>query len=454
MRKYLAALLIVSASLYMCTKPTTLGTDFIGNDLIDIEQLDTFTVRARTIEAEPIIIYDSLPALSRYLCGNLQDPIFGNSSSEIFGQLRMINLGRDFGVSTPDSIVLSFGYDSTSFAGNFTEEQIDVEVYRVTEDMIRDERYRSDRRFATEMMPLGSKTGFIPNFSDNVTVIEENPEGDLDTLTLQPQLRIPLDITLAEEIMAYDSTTLSTNTNFTDVFKGINVRVNSQNSMMALDLLNGNATRLTLYYKRGDTTAVQFTLGFTSNSPITCAFEHDYSGTSLTQVFNDSVFGDSLLFAQGMSGAEIELDFPFIDTLEDEVINYAALSFTIAQNIPDNDTTLYPPIEQVTGTYLNEDGEVQLCRDAFLTELRDSRLAFVADAFGGFVENTMTEDGQLIQQYTITLTNHIRGMIDGEFPDRLRIRPRLKNVKADRSIVYGPGHSEYPMTLKMILSSQ
>lgn len=452
MIRILMSVLLLATLLHACTKPSSIGTDFIDDDMINVEVIDTVTFNAKTVNPGPIVIYDSVPTLSRYMAGNLDDPIFGKSSSQIFGQLRMVEPGiHYFENATLDSVVLSLGYDTSSTYGNFEDEAIDVEVYRLMEDMEFEAEYMSDQTFMTDNTPIGQQTGFVPNLTKERVIFVETEPGVIDTVTLSPRLRLQLDDAIGEEIMGYDSLTLTDSDNFIELFKGINVRVNSDNSMHAFNLLSGSS-RLTIYYKEDDTLSRQFHLGFTNRSSLIPSYQHDFSSSAIESFIDNETDGDSLLFTQGMAGVDIELEFPYLSELENGSVNYAELTFTVAE-LPGDDLSIFPPVEQLTGVYEDDMGINRLVLDAFLAEVENNNPVFIEEAFGGFIQEEMV-NGQKLQHYSLKITNQVSRMLEGSIPEKIKIRPRLKNIQADRVVIYGPGHSEHPMEFKLFLSTQ
>ncbi len=454
MMRIFTGVLLLATLLHACTKPVSIGTDFIDEDQINLVEVDTFSLLAKTIDPGAITLYDSVPSLTRYLAGNLSDPIFGNSSSQIFGQLRMAFPNVNFpDNATLDSVVLGLSYDSLFSYGNYLTEKIDVEVYRLTEDMQFEAEYDSDVSFMTESSPIGQKNNFIPQLGKKRVILVEVSAGEIDTVELDPQLRVRIDDAIGQEFLSYDSLTLANSDNFTDLFKGINVRINSNNSMIAFRLLSSN-TNMTMYYKEADSIPRIFTLGFTSRSPVLPTFTHDFSAGSIDPFIGDYMLGDSLLFTQGMAGVEFEVEIPHISDVENSLVNHAQLSFTVAE-LPEDDLEVYPPVDQLTAVYQSPTNMDQnfLVSDAEAAEIESNSQAFIEEAFGGFISEEEV-NGMTLRHYSMKITLQVAEMIAGDVPNSIKIRPRLKSLIADRSVIYGPGHSKYPMKLKLYLSTQ
>jgi len=445
-------LLLAVIALMKCTTPTSIGTDFIGSDLIEVENIDTTKVSAKTINPGPIDVYQGSSNLSRYLCGTLNDDYFGHSSSQVFGQVRVRDNSRNFEYSSIDSVVLSLRYDSTSFYGNWENESLDIEVYRLEESIDAEADYTSGASFLTSANPIGSRSDFKAEPSTPVIIDFEDKEGNIDTVLIAPQLRVPIDKSIGEEILAYDSLALSDNEVFLESFKGLNLRVLSENTMLAFNLVTPQ-TRMIVYYRNEMDEPAEMNLSFTDLSAVIPSFEHDFSSGIVDGFIENPNLGDSLLFSQSMAGVETEITLPDLSDWQDFEINHAALSFTVADDLPGNLTNLFPPIRQITAIRVDEDGELRLIRDVAIAESQAGSEQFLREVLGGFIEEEELEDGQVLRHYTLFITQFIDEVRRGQVEPVFRLRPRLKNITAERSILYGPGHSEYPMKLKLVFST-
>jgi hypothetical protein len=445
-------LLFVVIALANCTNPSSIGTDFIGTDLISVTKVDSLAVQARTVAPGAINVYQNQSNLSRYLCGNLRDDYFGMSRSEIYGQLRVRDNTRDFNYSSIDSVVLSLRYDSTSFYGNWMNEEFDIEVFRLSESIDAESDYRSDTTFMSEAAPIGQRMNVKAEPSEPVVILFEDSDGEIDTVTVAPQLRIPIDARIGEEILAYDSLALSDNEVFLESFKGVKIAVESENTMLAFRLITPE-TRMIVYYRNEADEPAEMNLSFTDRSAVVPNFSHEFDGSISSSFVDQPQLGDSLIFTQSMAGIEAEIELPDLSDWDHLELNNASLSFTLAPDLPDNLTNLFPPAEQVTAIRTNEEGEIRLLTDAVLAESQAGSREFLEAAFGGFIQEVEQPNGPALQKYTISITQFVERVRTGEIDPVLRIRPRLKNVTAGRSIILGPGHSEYPMKFTLVFST-
>ena len=81
-----------------CNEPSLIGADVIDTDRPDVLSTDTLTLFSSSVKDDSIRTYNGLNLLTTYLCGILEDPIFGKSTSEINAQLRVAG-------SAPDSTI-------------------------------------------------------------------------------------------------------------------------------------------------------------------------------------------------------------------------------------------------------------------------------------------------------------------------------------------------------------
>ena len=198
-----------------------------------------------------------------------------------------------------------------------------------------------------------------------------------------------------------------------------------------------------MYYTKEE---VQSTYNIILDGQRSSYYNHDYSGSEIEAFFNDEEKGDSLLFLQGMAGSDVEINIPaFADTeFANFIINKSELEFYVYE---DENSALYEPLESILLQRYNEEGNLVATNDVFLAQqdLQD-------ESFGGqLTEGSI--NGMTLKKYTAATTVHTLSMFDGSNPDtRIRISARNKRGRANRSIIFGPGHSQYPMKFKLTYS--
>ena len=98
MKKNILAALSLLAILSLatsCSRPTPIGADLLEQDRANVLFTDTLDIIASTVSEDSVLTYSSDPTrqLRVYLCGQLDDPVFGKASSEIYTQFRYGSTG-------------------------------------------------------------------------------------------------------------------------------------------------------------------------------------------------------------------------------------------------------------------------------------------------------------------------------------------------------------------------
>ncbi|MBK7886391.1 MAG: DUF4270 family protein [Bacteroidetes bacterium] len=227
-----------------CTEP-----DLIGLDLQPLSQqpglkVDTLTLETFTVPEDSLIVWSPLKnliELPTLFIGSYDDPYLGKTQAGFVSQIRLgntITSSTFAGVTTPDSVVLSFLYRGIEGDSTVTHH---ISVYELDEVLYTDSTYYSSRTY--------SRTGFL----GHVDLIPEIRDSVLVGSTFAaPQLRIPLDTALGGRFMReYISNPglFASNTAFIDFFNGV-LLVDSADgvgSIVSLPSTSG-VHRLTLYF--------------------------------------------------------------------------------------------------------------------------------------------------------------------------------------------------------------
>ena len=154
-----------------CTEP-----DLIGLDLQPLSQqpglkVDTLTLETFTVPEDSLIVWSPLKnliELPTLFIGSYDDPYLGKTQAGFVSQIRLgntITSSTFAGVTTPDSVVLSFLYRGIEGDSTVTHH---ISVYELDEVLYTDSTYYSSRTY--------SRTGFlghvdlIPEIRDSVLV--------------------------------------------------------------------------------------------------------------------------------------------------------------------------------------------------------------------------------------------------------------------------------------------
>jgi len=329
--KLSAFLLITISFTFSCKKPESkLGKEVYDPEaLLDANGVDTFQL-VTYCEVADSVISGQTPTV---VLGSYNDPIFGRVDGSFYSQFRLATNNPDFGdlgTITIDSMVLSLEYRDNY--GEITGPQT-YEVYRLEESLSLDSTYynfMSKTVGMTSLVPVGSEV-ILPQPNKQTVV------GN-DTLP-NPQLRIPLDINYAWEILnASQNGTLANNNLFLEEFKGLYIKTNNpmwsqgDGSILFFDLRDPDS-KLTIYYTQNSEPK---TFSLVANT--SCAYynhvDFDNIGSKAKFVIDNPEQGMYEFYAQaGLIRAKVE--FPTLTNLSNKTVIHRAM--------------LYLPISYFTG---------------------------------------------------------------------------------------------------------
>ncbi len=436
-----------SLLLLNCNDPAKIDTGLVDQDRLDILNLEITNLTATTVTEDSVVTYTPGGLQARYPCGEYNDPIFGKTSAELYFQTRFpLTLGVvDFEDGTYDSLILSMAYDSVDPVYGDSTETMNFEIFRVTEDMDNAERVFSNESFETENTAVGSFS-LEPEFetTDTPTTFYFTDSTLVDTIA--PSIRVKMDDALGMELFNLDSISYTSNSEFLSILKGFNVKAtettNNIASFQFANLtskrgINYSSGRLTMYYtKDGIGREHSWNIDPTYSTKA-INYQHDYSGSEIETFIDNPTLGDSLLFIQGFAGVNTKIAMNDLTALSDVIINRAELE--VYAMVSGDDADFYPMPEQlIAAEIVNE--ELSLVRDfSFSTSIGNVSVA------GGnkedFEENVF--------KYKLNISTHFQEIVDGEASNEifLRLFPKPSNVR--RMALFGPGHSTYPMKLKI-----
>jgi hypothetical protein len=355
-------------------------------------------------------------AIKTAMLGSMMDPVFGQSTGEIYSQFRLSENGQSFGDdAVVDSLILSLTY--SSFYGDTMTEQT-VRVFELSADMDPDSVYYSTNSIADYGVEVGSMT-FIPAPGDSV-IVNGEPE--------KAQLRIPLTSDFAQKLLDADPNVYDDNGSWLEFMKGFRVTtdpVGMDGGILLFDMLDSK-TAMTIYYRTG---TPQDTLSFEFLSNSNCArftaFDHNnYLDASMdlkSQIIDgDTAAGDGLFYLQGMGGVKAQLRLPDIQEFFADgpvAINQAKLIF----NIFDDGAELVGP-SQLALAIIDEDGDYLPLADA------GESLSY----YGGYLNEGKT-------QYFFRISRHVQQVLTGEIPNSpLILLVQGASFRANRVILFGP----------------
>ncbi|MCR9288345.1 MAG: DUF4270 domain-containing protein [Bacteroidetes bacterium] len=455
MKNSILALIVLLAGFCLfnaCNDPTSIGSDLLEGDQLDLDYTDTLTIISKTVrDADSVITFStssSTPAsfrLSAYLAGNFDDPIFGRSESSIYSQVSLLSSivpnfakGEFLDEVSLDSIVLVLPWDSLGVYGDTLQEKYNLEVYEIDEIMPSDQDYYSDQSFAVKPNPIATVENLEPRPKTLVPAVQPQGESLSDTI-LANHLRIRLDESYSNAFFNADTLNFQNDTLFSEFFKGFHIKATSTNGGMLSFNLNSSNAGIFVYFHVDTTQSIyQFPTNFDiTNTVKTVNFDHNYSGTDIETALTNGIKEDSIIFVQGMAGVTATLEFPYVESLGSILVNKAELELPIIQLEGDGE---FDPISQLALEEILEDGTTRPINDLNIAASLGSGNTFIT-AFGGVVVNG--------DRYYINMSNQFQEMLNGGVSNKIKILVLNRSAKASRTVIGGASHSEFPLKLNL-----
>jgi hypothetical protein len=183
-------------------------------------------------------------------------------------------------------------------------------VYQLTESILDSVHSYSNKTIGYDVSkPLGEIT-FQPNPHDSAYYNGKKQA---------PVLRIPINSTFGNYILAADTTSLNTISAFVEYFKGISIVADPQNSIgkgciVSFDLSTLNSYIKMYYRNTEDTATYQFNVN--TNCSHFQNYEHYGYAEAIPvlkqQLDGNTSLGQQFLFAQGLGGIKIKIEFPYL----------------------------------------------------------------------------------------------------------------------------------------------
>ncbi|MEE9437928.1 MAG: DUF4270 family protein [Saprospiraceae bacterium] len=449
MKNIFALALVVSiVLLYSCNDGSIIGNDLIGNEQINLNFNDDFLLSGKTISGDSVATYRVGSNNQTYMLGEIDDPVFGHYSSDIYTGFRFGSNLPIYTDATLDSVILELEYDTLGFYGD-TNSIINIEVYRVIEDFMDIDTLFSNRDFEIEMTPLASKS-FRPSATINVEKKLRDIEKD-SIVSLSPRFRIRLDDILGEELIM-DELAAKSDTIMLENYKGLYIKatVEGNNRMIGFNFndnsqLNSGISKLSVHFSVNDEGEVKLSTYNYGIRPVTFSkFIHDYSGSEVGTAIDMITEGEDNLFVQNMAGVNSEISLPDLSSLKGNLINSAQLVLTI--NEEDN-VDIYPTGRRFLLSKYNDEGNRILIDDILKNGVSISDALALLD---GNVKTTELADATIVKTVTFNITDYIRNQIknDGD-ASTLILSPVGRQESPRRTVFYGPTHSEYAMKLRI-----
>ena len=325
--RHLSLIALLSLVIFSCTKEISpIGLALVEPvDLLSMGYSDTVKITAYTISDDSIYTRNlSINNIGYIQVGSMYDPVFGTTTADLYSQLYLTQSRTRFGSSPVfDSAYMYLPYYS-SYGDTLTN--MTFHVYNVTEDIdsLDSHSYSS---VSYDPVPIGTIT-FQPRPHDSVYYA-----GAKHVATL----RIPINKKFGNTVLGInDTTVLNSNAEFVKAFKGICIiaepqTISGKGSVLTFSMPT-DYVKLQMYYHNPGDTVKTYNFGISITTPRFQNYNHNGHAEAITmlkqQLDGDTILGEQFLFAQGLGGTKIKLQFPYLDKWAEKnkiVINDAQL---------------------------------------------------------------------------------------------------------------------------------
>jgi hypothetical protein len=297
---------LVSLLFASCTKEISpIGTTLLNPaDLLSMGYTDTIQIKAYTIPDDSVYTLN----LNYAQLGSMYDPIFGRTSATFYSQVILSVAGTRFGTNPVfDSAFLYLPYKA---AYGDTLSNMKLHVYPLTESIIDSVHSYSNKTVSYDAENQLGEITFQPKPHDSVYY-----QGAKHA----PMIRIPINRIFGDYMLAADTNMLNANSAFVSYFKGICIVAEPQNStgkgcIVSVDLTSTNSY-IKMYYRNETDTTVSY---FELNTLCTHFQNYNHYGyadaiPALKQQMDGNIsLGQDFLFAQGLGGLKIKIEFPYL----------------------------------------------------------------------------------------------------------------------------------------------
>ena len=388
-----------------------LGTDILPPGDNVIVYYDTiFEIDAYTVTGKPLMTSEiqGSSASKVMLLGTLEDTIMGWSRASVVTQF---NASYDYLPAANleiDSLYLTIHiYDVLGDAGN----DITLSLYELTERLYLDtaHTYYSDYEVEGKYDPVPlAQVTITPESGGNYEMLIENQDFIDKFLAVQS-----------------DTALYANDSIFKDYFNGLYITAEpvSSEGIIARIQPSNALTRLTMKYSNDstevDSTAerdfayAHYNIDQYSSQKIN-VYEHDYSGTYISQIMDDEEADSPYCFVQGMAGVNTRFSFASLQEWMDQrplIINSATLVFDV---VPQEESgILYEdlPNRLMFVTNLQDDSQEPIY-DFYVIWANDPTSQ--ATRFGGYKKaesKGMFSDTTYTYRFNMGL--HFQSMVDG-----------------------------------------
>jgi len=402
----------------------------------------------KTTKGDSVATFRTGITANTYLLGQVDDPVFGKYSSDIYTGISFGSSLPDFSNSTIDSVILQLEYDSLGFYGS-DDVVHNIEVFTVEEDWLDRDTIYSDQSIGTSMIPIGSKS-FVPNLrGDSIRFQVRDTEVD-SFITLSSRINIQLDNSFGQMLIE-DTTAAENDTSLINAFKGLYIKSTTEgSSMIGLNFVKSGSIntvipKVAVHYTQtlSDGSTAKLTYNYLLRNEVYSEYIMDNTGYPVGNALNSELAGEEYIYTQGMSGVNGEVILPDLSGLKGNLINSAQLVLVVEEE----DLDLYPENFRFLLSRYDEDGERVLIEDIVKNGVTLSTGLSLLD---GAPRRTVHENGDTITTVTFNITDFTRNSINNDdLAARLVFSPVGRTETPRRTVFYGSKHPTYPAKLKI-----
>lgn len=343
---------------------------------------------------------------STNLVGSYIDPMFGHTDASFYFQITLPNNEINFNATTVTSAKIKLPY--TGFYGDSTS-QFHIYLSEIKENISASDssQYFSNQTFTT--LPLTPMSG-SQAWLDEISLSEIQDSSAL-------HIELPTDFVLFN-ILQLSAADLLNNDTFIQAFNGFKLEAepmtnSTTGAIMYFNTSDANAL-LNVEYLDGEGASQSINFPISGGNALN-HFNHDYSDTQIETI-------DSLIFLQSMAGTFAELNFDFLNNLQDSgyIVNQAELSFSVFDN----------------------NQSIQLPEQLALVEFDNGNILSIAGLSGG----ALNIDNNT---YEFNITQHIQKILTQNHNTICRLYTSSRGSNAERVILNNTPSN--PIQLKLTL---
>jgi hypothetical protein len=426
-----------------CTKPTSFGEDLLQDQVADYNAL-TLPVNCTLEYEDSVNTTDKTSAAPYFLCGDLRDPLFGRSQSEIYTQLSLSGDPFNFKSARFDSAFLILPYATDGVYGDTLIPQ-NLRVYELTDTF---KTATAIQYYSTQRIASGNEVGRVDNYLPRPRTVAKLLDTAA-TATKVAYLKVPLNVAFGEKLVAVDSLNMTNNAPFRRVIRGLHITSEASADPGAMLSFNLNTTRclIRLYYTRQDTLHFTYDYLLSSGGGIKFThFEQDRTGSEAANYVG--VTNPERMYLQGMGGMRLKMEFPTAAALDSILVNKAQIELNLVPGLTQGG--LFAPAEQLIASELNSSGNQVLISDIAYSFSVTGGAGL--QLFGGDLE-TVNESGTSVDRYLLTISKRFQDIVDDTSNDPLKrtlyISIFPQRYTPNRSILYGPGSATFPAKVNL-----